>query len=345
MTQSITLAELAQHIGAELGDASFAKHRISQIASLTTATSDTVSFFTNTAYRTQLAETQAGAIILAQKHADLCSTATLIMDNPYLGYARAASYLNPSPAPKAIVHPTAWVSPSAQVDDSVSIGAHVSIEADTIIGAGCRIGAGCVIGEGVVMGEACELVANVTLCHHVTLGDRVRIHPATVIGADGFGLANDKGVWIKIPQIGGVRIGDDVEIGANTTIDRGALEDTIIEKGVKLDNQIQIAHNVHIGAHTAIAGCVGIAGSTHIGQHCMIAGGVGIVGHIEIADKVHVTGGSTVLQSIKQSGVYSSGTPLEPNHQWHKNYHRFKKLDEINRRLKKLEQLTHTNPK
>jgi len=345
MTRSITLAELAQHIGAEIGNNSFAQRRITQIASLTTANCDTVSFFTNNAYRTQLAETQAGAVILSKDHVALCSTATLIMDNPYLGYAKAASYLNPPSCPTATIHPTAWVSPSAQVDSSVFIGAHVSIDAGAVIGAGCRIGAGCVIGEGVIMGDACELVANVTLCHHVTLGDRVRIHPATVIGADGFGLANDKGVWIKIPQIGGVLIGDDVEIGANTTIDRGALEDTIIEKGVKLDNQIQIAHNVHIGAHTAIAGCVGIAGSTRIGQHCMIAGGVGIVGHIEIADKVQITGGSTVLQSIKQSGVYSSGTPLEPNHQWHKNYHRFKKLDEINRRLKKLEQLTHTNPK
>jgi UDP-3-O-[3-hydroxymyristoyl] glucosamine N-acyltransferase len=188
------------------------------------------------------------------------------------------------------------------------------------------------------LGNDCHLTSRVTLAADTQLGLRVIIQPGAVLGSDGFGLANDDGKWVKIPQLGRVVVGDDVEIGANTTIDRGALEDTVLGTGVKLDNQIQIAHNVQIGDHTAIAGCVGIAGSTRIGRHCMIAGGVGIVGHIEIVDNVYVTGGSIVLKSITQAGVYSSGTPLQTNHAWHRNYHRFKQLDELAKRLYALEQ-------
>ena len=201
------------------------------------------------------------------------------------------------------------------------------------------IGAGCFVGKSTVLGESSHLLPNVTLYPGVRLGKRVRIHSGAVIGSDGFGIANDKGVWIKVPQLGGVSIGDDVEIGANTTIDRGALEDTIIEDGVKLDNQIQIGHNVHIGAHTAIAGCVGIAGSAHIGKRCSIGGGVGINGHLEIVDDVYITGMTFVTKSIRTPGLYSSGIPADTNQQWHKNVVRFRHLDEMARRLKTVENL------
>jgi len=188
-----------------------------------------------------------------------------------------------------------------------------------------------------VIGEGGRLVANVTLCHGSQIGKRVLIHPGVVVGADGFGFANDQGRWVKIPQLGRVVIGDDVDIGANTTIDRGAIEDTVIEDGVKLDNLVQVAHNVHIGAHSAIAGCAGIAGSAHIGKHCALGGGVGVVGHLQIADNVVVTGMSMVSHTITEAGVYSSGTPLQENAKWHRNYVRLKQLDDMARRLKRLE--------
>jgi len=230
------------------------------------------------------------------------------------------------------------VSTDAIFDEStVSIGPQAVIEAGAILGCDVVIGPSCVIGQGVKIGNNSQLIANVTLCAGTQLGQRIIIHPGAVIGSDGFGNANDAGKWVKVPQLGGVIIHDAVEIGANTTIDKGALEDTVIGVGVKLDNQIQIGHNVQIGEHTAIAGCVGIAGSTCIGRYCMIGGGVGIAGHLELVDHVHVTGGSIVLQSIREPGVYSSGTPLELNQRWHRNYHRFKHLDEMARRLQTIE--------
>ncbi|MDQ2695806.1 MAG: UDP-3-O-(3-hydroxymyristoyl)glucosamine N-acyltransferase, partial [Pseudomonadota bacterium] len=206
-----------------------------------------------------------------------------------------------------------------------------------VLGPGVFVGPVCVVGEGAVLGEATRLMANVTVCHGVRLGRRVLVHPGAVIGSDGFGLANDAGRWIKIPQLGGVVIGDDVEIGANTTIDRGALDDTVIEEGVKLDNQIQVAHNVHIGAHTAVAGCVGIAGSARIGRHCTQAGGVGVAGHLEIADHVHVTGMSMVTESITAPGVYSSGLGVEPGRVWKKIRVHLRHLDDLARRVAALE--------
>lgn len=338
MTVSICLGELAEQIGARLEDNAAIEHPVLGVASLKNASATDISFFTNRLYRAELQHTHAVAVILKPADRQYCTVPVLLMDNPYLGYARAASVLNPLPPVVPSIHPSAVIASDTQLDDSVSIGPHVVIEAGVKIGANTMVGAGCIIQAGVVIGQSCRLIARVTLVSGTHLGNRVIIHPGAVLGADGFGLANDHGVWVKIPQLGGVLIGDDVEIGANTTIDRGALEDTVIECGVKLDNQIQIAHNVHIGEHTAIAGCVGIAGSTHIGKHCMIAGGVGIVGHIEIADHVHVTGGSVVLQSIATAGIYSSGTPLQLNQQWHRNYHRFKQLDEFAKRLFVLEQ-------
>ena len=331
----INLTALADQIGARLEGVS-TENMISGVASLKRANKHEVSFFINHLHREALLNTQAAAVILASKDRHHCKVAALVMDNPYLGYARAATLLtSPIVQPKGI-HPRAWVSPTAILDTTVSIGAQAVIGDNVVLGKEVVVGAGCVIEEAVRIGDYSRLVANVTLCLGTCIGQRVLIHPGAVIGADGFGLANDQGIWIKVPQLGGVIIENDVEIGANTTIDKGTLEDTIIARGVKLDNQIQIGHNVHIGEHTAIAGCVGIAGSTHIGRHCMIGGGVGIVGHIEIVDRVHITGGSIVLQSILAPGVYSSGTPLQLSQQWRRNFHHFKQFNEMIQQLKML---------
>ncbi len=337
MKVSINLSELATHIGAKVEGNLTDDLLVTGVATLSGAGKQEVSFFANSKYRKELLQTQAAAIILADKDRRFCKVPQLLMDNPYLGYARAVTLFNPVTPPPVGIHPTAWVSSEAVLDASVSIAPHAVIEAGAQIAADVFIGPGCVVGKGVKIGNGCQLMANVTLCTGTRLGDRVIVHPGTVIGSDGFGNANDAGKWVKVPQLGGVLVGNDVEIGANTTIDKGALEDTIIGEGARLDNLIQIAHNVHIGEHTAIAGCVGIAGSTHIGNYCLIAGGVGISGHLELVDHVHVTGGSIILQSILEPGVYSSGTPIEPNRKWHRNYHRFKHLDEIARRLQILE--------
>ena len=235
------------------------------------------------------------------------------------------------------------VAEGADVHPTASIGPFVAIESGVVIGAGSSIGSHSSIGEGSQIGEGCQIAASVQIYHGVRIGDRVVLHSGVVIGSDGFGFANDKGVWVKIPQIGGVEIGDDVEIGANTTVDRGALENTVIGNGVKMDNQIQVAHNVQIGDHTAIAGCVGIAGSAKIGRYCGIGGGAGILGHLEITDGVQVTAMSLVTKSIKDPGIYSSGTSVEPSKLWHKNYARFRQLDEMARRIKALEQRLEKN--
>ncbi|MDM8558885.1 UDP-3-O-(3-hydroxymyristoyl)glucosamine N-acyltransferase [Candidatus Parabeggiatoa sp. HSG14] len=337
MTISISLSQLATHISAKLEDATSDDLPILGIAALGQANSQEISFFTNNLYREELVLTRAAAVILTHKNQSLCPVPKLVMDNPYLGYARAATFFNPQIHKPPGIHPSAWVSSKALLDSTVSVAAQSVIEAGAKLGKNVIVGPGCVISNGVEIDDSCQLIANVTLCSGTQLGKRVIIHPGAVIGSDGFGNANDAGKWVKVPQLGGVIIGDDVEIGANTTIDKGALSDTVISEGVKLDNLIQIAHNVQIGEHTAIAGCVGIAGSTKIGRYCMIGGGVGIVGHIDLVDHVIVTGGSIVLQSIREPGVYSSGTPLESNRYWHRNYHRFKHLDKMAQRLRTLE--------
>jgi len=338
MTVSVSLVQLATHIGATLEGAPTKDLPVLGIATLVRAGKQEISFFANSLHSKELAKTQAAAVILASKDRRFCKVPMLVMDNPYLGYARAATLLNPPKPPPPGIHPTAWVSDDALLDVTVSIGPQAVIEAGVKLGREVVIGPGCVVGCDVEIGDECQLMANVTLCTGTRIGQRVIIHPGAVIGSDGFGNANDAGKWIKIPQLGGVLIADDVEIGANTTIDKGALEDTVIGKGVRLDNQIQIAHNVQIGEHTAIAGCVGIAGSVRIGRYCMIGGGVGISGHVELVDHVLVTGGSIVLQSIREQGAYSSGTPLEPSRRWRRNYHRFKHLDEMARRLQTVAQ-------
>lgn len=333
--KNLTLAALAAHIGAQL-DSSDDKI-INGIKGLHDASPSHISFYTNRAYRKALKQTQAAAVILSPKDQNDCPVPALVMDNPYLGYAKAAALFQEVQPFQALIHPSAIIDPSAKISPNVRIDANVVIDENTQLDDFVHIFAGCVIGKNVQIGEKTLIYPRVTLYDGVTIGKNVIIHAGAVIGADGFGLAHSPEGWIKIPQLGSVEIGDDVEIGANTTIDRGALGNTVIGKGAKLDNQIQIAHNVHIGEQTAIAGCVGIAGSTKIGKRCLIGGGVGISGHLDIADDVHLTGGTTVLQSIDKAGVYSSGTPVQFNHDWHKNYLRFKDLDDMMRRLRRLE--------
>ncbi|MBK8508795.1 MAG: UDP-3-O-(3-hydroxymyristoyl)glucosamine N-acyltransferase [Candidatus Competibacteraceae bacterium] len=310
---------------------------VTGVAPLDRAQPGQISFLTHSRYRQYLAATRASAVILSVKDAVECPAPALVAENPQVAYARASALFEPT-AEAAGIHPTAWVSPDARIAADAWIGPQCTVEAGAVIGAGVFVGPNCVIGEQAELGERSRLVAHVTICHRVRLGRRVLVHPGAVIGSDGFGLALDRdGRWFKIAQLGSVRVGDDVEIGANTTVDRGALDDTVIEDGVKLDNQIQVAHNVRIGAHSALAGCVGIAGSAVIGRHCMLGGGVGVAGHLEIADRVQVTGMSLVTQSISQPGTYSSGLAVELNRTWNKISARLRQLDALFRRVAALE--------
>lgn len=333
----MTLEQLAQQVGAKVhGDPTC---EITGVASLKNATPHSISFLSNRKFKQFLSATKAGAVIISP--ADLAASAyqgnALVTDNVYAVYAKVATLFNQEMTAVAGIHESACISSSAEIDPSSSIAANVFIGDNVKIGSHCYIGPGCVIEHGVSVADHTRLIANVVLCHEVSIGQSVLIHPGVVIGSDGFGIANENGVWIKVPQLGSVRIADKVEIGANTTIDRGALEDTVIEEGVKLDNQIQVAHNVVIGAHTAIAGCVGIAGSAVIGRHCAIGGGSVILGHLRIADHVQILGMSLVSKSIVKSGQYSSGTPVQSSVDWNKNNARLRKLDELARRIIELE--------
>lgn len=330
-----TLAQLAERLGATWRGA--ADKAISGLATLQEAGPDQLSFLANPQYRKYLPGCRAGAVLLTAADAEHYSGDALVVANPYLAYAQLSHLFDRKPQAVAGVHASAWVADDAQVDASASIGAYAVIEAGAQIAAGVTIGAHCVIGARSVVGEGGWLAPRVTLYHDVRIGKRVVIQSGAVIGGEGFGFANEKGVWQKIAQIGGVVIGDDVEIGANTTIDRGALADTLIGNGVKLDNQIMIAHNVQIGDNTAMAGCAGISGSTKIGKNCMIAGGVGMVGHIEVCDGVFVTGMTMVTRSITEPGSYSSGTAMQPAGEWRKSAARIRQLDDMARRLQQLE--------
>ncbi|MDX1722885.1 MAG: UDP-3-O-(3-hydroxymyristoyl)glucosamine N-acyltransferase [Pseudomonas sp.] len=330
-----TLGQLATRLGATLRGT--ADKAISGLATLQEAGPDQLSFLANPQYRKYLPDCRAGAVLLTAADAESYSGNALVVANPYLAYAQLSHLFDRKPRAAAGVHASAWVADDAQVDASASIGACAVIEGGAQIGAGVTIGAHCVIGARSVVGEGGWLAPRVTLYHDVRIGKRVVIQSGAVIGGEGFGFANEKGVWQKIAQIGGVVIGDDVEIGANTTIDRGALADTLIGNGVKLDNQIMIAHNVQIGDNTAMAGCAGISGSTKIGKNCMIAGGVGMVGHIEVCDGVFVTGMTMVTRSITEPGSYSSGTAMQPAGEWRKSAARIRQLDDMARRLQQLE--------
>ncbi len=329
------LGELAELVGARLhGDADTL---VSSVGTLQDAQAGTISFLTNSKYRKYLKTTSATAVILGEEFLDECPVFALVCSNPHLAYARISAHIQPKLETEAGRHKAAWISDGAVVDPSAWIGPGAIIDVGARIGAGVFIGPGCVVSADVTIAAESTLVANVTLCHGVTIGQRVLIHPGAVIGSDGFGLANDNGVWVKVPQLGSVVVGDDVEIGANTTIDRGALRDTVISNGVKLDNQIQIAHNVEIGENTAIAACTGIAGSTRIGKNSTLGGGLGIVGHLEIADDVHFSAQTLVTRSIKEPGYYSGNLPAMPNKEWRKTIAHIRHLDDMMQRLKRLE--------
>jgi UDP-3-O-[3-hydroxymyristoyl] glucosamine N-acyltransferase len=332
---SVSLGELAVRFGCELrGDPDT---RVERVATLANADGRSLSFLANPRYRQQLAQTQAGAVVLDAACAQDCRTATLVCENPYATYARIARVLHPKQEAPPGVHPSALVAASARIDSTAHVGALTVIGERVIVGPRAFIGPHCLLEEGVMLAEDVYLVARVTLCRAVEIGARSVLQPGAVIGADGFGFAQERGRWLKVPQVGTVRVGADVEVGANTTIDRGAIEDTVIEEGVKLDNQIQIGHNVRIGAHSALAACVGISGSTTIGKRCQIGGAAGFAGHLTITDDVVVTGSSVVTHSITRPGVYSSGIPVEEAHTWRRLVARFKRIDLLATRLKKLE--------
>lgn len=326
-----TAGEIAERFGlAVQGDPAVV---VSSVATLVRATADELSFLANPRYRAQLVDSAAGVVILGAHAAAGHAGTALIAEDPYVAFAKAAALFEPRPTVASGIHPSAVVDPLAHVDATASIGPFTCIGAGSRIGAGAVVGAGCVVGQDCVVGDNCELGPRVTLVKRVRLGKRVLVHPGAVIGADGFGLAMDAGAWLKVPQLGGVMVGDDCEIGANTTIDRGAIEDTVLEEDVRLDNQIQVAHNVRIGAHTAMAGCSAVAGSATIGRYCLIGGGAGILGHLSLCDRVVVTAMSLVTHSIREPGEYSSGTPLMENRDWRKSAARFKQLDALARRM------------
>ena len=331
-----SLADLSARFELELrGDPD---HLVDGVGTLGTGGPNQVSFLANRAYRKELPATKTGVVILKASDADACPTHCLVADDPYLSFARIAALFDPRPTGKPGIHPTAAVAESADIGDNASIGPHVVIGENCSIGAGSTIGPGTVLEDTCSLGPDCRLYANVSLGFGVKLGARVIVHPGAVIGADGFGIAFAGDHWEKVPQLGSVRIGDDCEIGANTCIDRGAIDDTVLEEDVRLDNLVQIAHNVRIGAHSALAGQVGIAGSTKIGRYCLIAGASGVSGHIEIADRTTVAATSAVFRSITEpGGTWSAQMAARPIREWQKNYARLHKLDELARRLIKLE--------
>jgi UDP-3-O-[3-hydroxymyristoyl] glucosamine N-acyltransferase len=333
--KKFTLAQLAEFLSAKVqGDPNI---EVTAIVPLQVASAGQISFLDNPKYRKFLAETNASAVILSEEMAEKCPCAALIVKNPYLAYAMTATLFDNKPVAKPGIHPTAIIGEHCEIDNSVAIGPNVVIGDYVKIGKNTVIQPGCIINHDVEIGANCWLWPNVTIYHGTRIGARTIIHSGAVIGSDGFGFAFHQGQYHKIPQIGIVRIGDDVEIGANTTIDRGALGDTIIGNGVKLDNQIQIGHNVEIGDHTVIAAGTGVAGSTKVGKYCRVGGLVGFAGHITITDQVTITAMASVAQSINEPGIYSSGVPAAPFSAWKRNMVRFQQLDSIARRLMQLE--------
>lgn len=328
---SYTASELAERFALALHGEGTA--RVDSVATLAKAGAGQLAFLSNPRYRPQLADSAASVVVMRAADAEGYTGTALIAPDPYVAFAKIAAMFDPPAAVQPGIHASAVVDPSADIDPGAQIGPFVAIGARSRVHAGAIVGPGCVIGEDCEIGTGCELVARITLVRRVRLGKRVLVHPGAVLGADGFGLAMDQGRWIKVPQQGGVVVGDDCEIGANTTIDRGAIEDTVLEEDVRLDNQIQIGHNVRIGAHTAMAGCSAVAGSAVIGRYCLIGGAAGVLGHLEICDRVMITAMSLVTNSIREPGEYSSGTPLMNNRDWRKSAARFKQLDAMARKL------------
>ena len=329
------LGELADQLDLKFsGDAS---REITGLATLETAGPADMAFMDSVKYLSQLARTRAAAVILAPEFVDQCPVDCLISASPYLAFARASNLFDRSPPPPPGVHSSAVVAADAQVHASASVGPNAVIEAGAVLAAGASVGANVYLGHNSRLGAATRVFPSAVIYHDVHVGEGCVIHSQSVLGADGFGFAPGPAGWEKICQLGGVRIGDRVEIGACTTVDRGALDHTVIEDGVIIDNQVQIAHNCRIGKNTAIAGCTGLAGSTIIGANCTLAGGVGVVGHVEICDNVHVTGMTMVTRSITQPGSYSSGTPMASTGDWKRSAVRFSQLESIQQRLVALE--------
>jgi len=334
----VNLAELAQKLGIPLiGDVSFV---VGGVAALDRAANASLCYVQDSAYLDAALHSCCGVLIISPKHIPLVDNARctnfLISDHPHLTFAKAANILHPFKLRQGI-HPTAVVSPEATIDSTAWIGPYTVIEDQVSIGRRVQIGSHCHIGSMSHIADETHLSPRVTVLQNVHIGSRCRILSGAVIGSDGFGLVQERGAWVHVPHLGRVVIGDDVDIGANTTVDRGTLADTMIMDGVKIDNLVQIAHNVVIGKHSAIAGCAGLAGSSVVGEYCLLAGGVGLAGHLKLADKVHITGMSMVTKSIQHSGVYSSGTPLDDNKHWRRNAARFKMLDSLARRLGSIE--------
>ena len=330
----MSLEEIASCLGGKVvGDPGV---KIYQVGSLERAEKGQIAFLSNSRYKSKLASTCASAIVLAEESAGYTSLPCIVADDPYVYFARLSTLLNPVRRLAAGRHVTA-IDASAEIAPCASIGAGATIAANVRIGERSTVGPGCHLGEGVQIGADCVLHAGVTVYSGCRIGARAILHSGSVIGADGFGFANDKGQWLKIPQIGAVVLGDDVEIGANTTVDRGAIDDTVIEDGVKLDNQIQIGHNCRIGAHTAMAGCVAVAGSARIGKYCTIGAGAIILGHLHIADHVEVSAATVITRSIQASGTYSGFFPFDDNRSWTRNAVLVRHLSEYVERIRQLE--------
>jgi len=335
MPQPLTLAQICSRLGGRVvGDASTL---IRQVGTLEHAGAEQISFLANPRYKAKLEATRAAAVVLAAEAESLTSRPRIVCDNPYAYFARVSQLLNPAGVPQPGIDAAARIAPGTEIAPSARVDAGATVEEGVQLGERVWIGAGCHIGRGTRIGDDSRLYPSVVVYHGCRIGARAVVHSGAVIGADGFGIALDAGRWIKIPQIGGVVIGDDVEIGANTTIDRGAIEDTVIEDGVKLDNQIQIGHNVRIGAHTAIAGCVGVAGSTRIGRHCAIGGAAMFVGHLSIADGVTISACTVVSHSIREPGTYTGFFPIDDNASWARNAVYIRRLAELSDRVRELE--------
>jgi UDP-3-O-[3-hydroxymyristoyl] glucosamine N-acyltransferase len=330
-----SLADIAARFGGQvMGDAGTL---VQQIGTLEKAGKGQIAFLANARYRKQLEASTASAVILSKADADTTELPRIVCDNPYSYFARLSAFLNPLRDYAPGIHATAVIGQDTRISPQAHIGPQVTVGDGAAIGAGTVVMAGCVIGENATLGGNTRLYPRVTVYHDCVIGDHVILHSGAVIGADGFGIAMEEGRWLKIPQIGRVIIGDHVEIGANTTVDRGALDDTVIEEGVKLDNQIQVAHNVHIGAHTAIAGCVGIAGSAIIGKYCRIGGSAGILGHLQIADHVEIASFTLIGKSITEAGSYAGIYPFSKNDEWRNNAVHLRHLGELVKRVKALE--------
>ena len=338
-----SLGELAAKFGCELiGDPSIG---VSRVATLTNADSSAISFLANPSYQDALLSTSAAAVIVSRNDAENCPVAALISRDPYLTYARIANVLHPAMTRDAGIHPSAVIDPTARIADSAYVAANAVIDENAEIGNNVFVGPGCIVGPRCRIAAGSQLVANVSVIQDVNIGERCVLHPGCVIGADGFGMAMSKDGWVKVPQIGGVEIGDDVEVGANSCIDRGAIDDTVIEEGVRLDNLIQIGHNARIGAHTAIAGMTAIAGSATVGKRCMIAGLSGVIGHVKVCDDVVIKAQALILKDIDEPGSYSATFGAEKDRLWKRMVARFKRLDTLASRVKRLEKAVSSDGK